>query len=72
MYRQRIKIFLAVIAMTLAGLTAKLVLLQIVNGQEYRRQFEQNLTPTDLLPTIRGRILDRNGRVADPKGAESS
>ena len=63
MYRQRIKIFLAVIGLTLAGLTAKLVDLQIIHGQDYRRAFERNLITTTELPTIRGRILDRNGRV---------
>lgn len=63
MYKQRIKIFLALIALTFLGLAAKLAQLQIVDGQQYRRAFEQNLVTTELLPTIRGKILDRNGRV---------
>lgn len=63
MYKQRIKIFLALIGLVLLGLIGKLVDLQVIQGKSYRRQFDQNLTTTELLPTIRGKILDRYGKV---------
>ena len=63
MYKQRIKIFLALIGLVLAGLVAKFIDLQVINGQEYRRQFEQSLITTELLPTVRGKIFDRTGKV---------
>ncbi|MFB3891026.1 MAG: penicillin-binding transpeptidase domain-containing protein [Phycisphaerae bacterium] len=63
MYKRRIKVFLAVILLALAGLAAKLWQLQITHGQEYRKQFEQGAEDIELLGSTRGRILDRNGEV---------
>ncbi len=63
MYKQRIKIFLLIIGLTIVGLLIRLVQLQVVSGDTYRQQFENSLRYTELLPAKRGMILDRNDHV---------
>jgi penicillin-binding protein 2 len=46
-----------------SGLTARLVYLQFVRGQVYQARAEQNRTVTQAIPSTRGLIYDRNGRL---------
>ena len=46
-----------------SGLTARLVYLQFVRGQVYQAQAEQNRTVKQALPSTRGLIYDRKGRL---------
>ncbi len=45
------------------GLTARLVYLQLVSGQTYQAQAEQNRTVKQAIPSTRGLVYDRNGRL---------
>ncbi|MGC9455418.1 MAG: penicillin-binding transpeptidase domain-containing protein [Phycisphaerae bacterium] len=63
MYKRRLKIFLALVAVALLGLTARLAQLQLVQGEMYRREAEESLRSIRLLPAARGTIFDRRGRV---------
>ncbi len=63
MYKRRLKIFLAVMAVGVAVVLARLAQLQLVQGEDYRRQAEEMLTYVEILPSARGQILDRKGRV---------
>lgn len=63
MYKQRIKIFLAMIVLVLMGLGGRLWYLQIVRGDYYREQAEKLLRTIRLLPAPRGRVLDRRGNL---------
>jgi penicillin-binding protein 2 len=63
MYKQRIKIFLVVIAVVLLAMSARLAYLQLYKGEEFRRQAEESVQDVEILPAARGQILDRNGRI---------
>jgi len=63
MYKRRLKVFLSLMATCVVVLVGRLVQLQLVQGQEFRRQADELLTYGELLPTARGQILDRRGRV---------
>ncbi|HOD80530.1 MAG TPA: penicillin-binding transpeptidase domain-containing protein [Phycisphaerae bacterium] len=63
MYKRRLKIFMAIMALAFAVIFARLVQLQIIQGDEHRRQYERLLQKTELLPAVRGRILDRAGSI---------
>jgi penicillin-binding protein 2 len=63
LYNRRIKTFLALITLVFLGVAGRLWHLQIVRGQEYRLQIEQDLQKLDILPASRGQILDRQGAV---------
>ncbi len=63
MYKLRIKIFLGILAGVWVILTAKLVHLQVIQGQSYRRQAEDAMRRVDVLPVMRGKITDRKGRI---------
>ncbi|MFP3937679.1 MAG: penicillin-binding transpeptidase domain-containing protein [Phycisphaerae bacterium] len=63
MYKRRLKIFLILVAVVLLGLTARLAQLQLLHGEQYRRQAEELLQSIRLLPAARGTIFDRRGRV---------
>ena len=43
------------------GLTARMVYLQLVNGQTYQQQATSNSTFQQAIPSTRGLIYDRNG-----------
>ncbi len=45
----------------ICGLTARLVYLQLVNGQSYQQQATTNSTVQQAIPSTRGLIYDRNG-----------
>jgi len=56
--------FLAVVAMgAVAVLSVRLWALTVWQGEHYLEKAESRLDTADWLPTIRGRILDRQGRV---------
>ena len=52
-----------VVLIGVSGLTARLVYLQFVRGQVYQARAEQNRTVTEALPSTRGLIYDRAGRL---------
>ncbi|MEJ7900665.1 MAG: penicillin-binding transpeptidase domain-containing protein [Thermomicrobiales bacterium] len=45
-----------------SGLAARLGVLQLVRGEEYKTQAEDNIIRPEVLPAPRGMILDRQGR----------
>lgn len=64
MFERRLKILLWILAVLGLGLAARLVQLQVVQADIYRRAAEAALLrPIRLIPCLRGRILDRTGRV---------
>ncbi len=63
MYERRLKVFLALMALGVAAVLFRLIDLQLVRGDVYRRRAEERITWVQLLPTVRGRIVDRHGRV---------
>lgn len=63
MYRRRIWIFLALIAVVLSAYVLRLGQLQLVRGGEYAARVEESMRFSRLLATRRGSILDRHGRV---------
>jgi len=62
MYKRRIKVFLGIVALTLLTLALRVGYLQLIRGDEYRRQAAESLQRVELLPARRGRIMDRTGR----------
>ncbi len=63
MYKFRIKVFLALAIVAVGVITARLVDLQVIEADDYRRQAEQMLRTFKILPAGRGRILDRNAEI---------
>jgi cell division protein FtsI/penicillin-binding protein 2 len=63
MYKLRIKIFLGALVAVLLVLTGKLVHLQGIRGEDYRRKAEEAMRSVQVLPVIRGKITDRKGRI---------
>ncbi len=63
MFQRRLKVFLTLMALGVAVLLVRLTDLQLLRGEAYRRRAEEKLTWVELLPTGRGRIVDRKGRV---------
>jgi penicillin-binding protein 2 len=63
MYKLRLKILLGLFAASFVVLLVRLVSLQVIHGDEYRREAERSLQSVQLLPGSRGRILDRNGLI---------
>ncbi len=63
-FEARLKVTLTVLGIALAVIAARLVELQIVRGDEFRRRAERALIlrPTPL-PFVRGSIFDRTGEV---------
>ncbi len=57
-------VFLGVFALlVISGLSARLWQLTVVDGAEYRQEAERRLDRTIWLPTVRGTITDRMGRI---------
>ena len=57
-------IFLGALALlAITGLSVRLWQLTVVDGAEFREEAEQRLDQTSWLPSIRGKIVDRLGRV---------
>jgi penicillin-binding protein 2 len=63
MYKRRLIIFLTLIACIFAVLIATLAHLQLIRGEQLRREYERSTREIQLLPAVRGAILDRQGRV---------
>jgi penicillin-binding protein 2 len=62
MYKQRLQIFIFLCVLAIFTCVGRLAYLQLVEGDEYRKQIEQmRILPPMQLPTIRGGIFDRNG-----------
>jgi penicillin-binding protein 2 len=62
MYERRLKIFLILIAVMVISAVARLWQMQLANADSYRHQVE-DMYSVELLPSIRGQILDRAGRL---------
>jgi len=63
MYLKRLKILIVLIAVAQVALVVRIGYLQVVQGDHYRRRAEKMLQHTELVPTQRGTIYDRNGLV---------
>ncbi len=59
----RFLVFGLVVVIGISGLTARMVYLQFVRGQVYQAKAEQNRTVAQSIPSTRGLIYDRNGRL---------
>ncbi|MCP4245597.1 MAG: hypothetical protein GY778_00970, partial [bacterium] len=63
MFERCVKTLLIVLLVLLAGLTFRLVDLQVIHADVYRQQAaDALLLPSRTLPFVRGSILDRTGR----------
>ena len=63
MYLKRVRILIVLIGVAFVALVARVGYLQIVQGDYYRRRAEQLLQHTELVSTVRGKILDCNALV---------
>ena len=63
MYKRRLKILLGLIVAAFLVMLGRLGQLQILQGDDYRRQAEQRLRSFTFPQGQRGRILDRNGVI---------
>lgn len=63
MYKQRIKVFLGLVAAVFLLLVGKLVQLQVIEGKQYRLKAEEAMRKVNILPVMRGKITDRKGRT---------
>ncbi len=64
MFEQRIKILLAMMGFALAILVVRLIDMQVVHAHVYEQQADRALLlRPKTLPTVRGRILDRTGKL---------
>ena len=63
MFHRRLALLLVVFALAMAALAARLVDLTIVEGNRRLAEAESRLIRRTWTPTVRGRILDRKGRV---------
>lgn len=63
MFHRRLLLVLSVVAIGFAALGARLWQLTIVKGQELRAAADAQLITRHWIPTTRGRVLDRKGRV---------
>jgi cell division protein FtsI/penicillin-binding protein 2 len=63
-FETRLKVLLAVLAIALAVIVARLVELQVLDAEQYRRRAKAVLLlAPKALPFVRGRILDRFGNL---------
>ena len=63
MFHRRLLLLLAAIVVPFTVLILQLSRLTLVRGEDLREQAEQRLTRKQWTPTVRGRILDRKGRI---------
>ncbi len=63
MFHRRLTLLWCIMAATALILTVQMSRLSLVQGAERRLAAEKRLDLVDYLPTTRGRILDRHGRV---------
>ena len=63
MFQRRLALLLALLAVAMLALAAKTMHLTVVRGADLRAQAESRLVRHVWTPTVRGKILDRKGRV---------
>ena len=64
MYQRRLKIFVGLCICVLLVALVRLAILQVHGADEARRRTEMlRILPAEPLATVRGKILDRNGRI---------
>jgi len=63
MFHRRLLLLLALAAGGMTVLAGQMVRLTIIQGEEHRAEAESRLVTQRWTPTVRGRILDRQGRV---------
>ena len=64
MYNRRLKIMLAILSGAALAVVVRLIDLQAVHAKQFQqRAAEWMRRPSRLIPTVRGRIVDRHGRV---------
>ncbi len=63
MFHRRLVLLGAVVLISVGGVSAQLLRLAAVEGADRLAEAEQVLSTRKLLPTVRGTIYDRNGRV---------
>ena len=63
MYKRRVIVFLTIVGAVMGGLVGRLAYLQFVQGETYLKDAERYLREVEMMPPVRGRILDRQGRI---------
>ena len=63
MFHRRLVLQLAVFGVAIGALVGRLGILTLAEGGERLEQAESRLVRTTWTPTVRGRILDRTGRI---------
>jgi cell division protein FtsI/penicillin-binding protein 2 len=63
MFERRLKILLGILVMLTALVLLRAAHVQIVNGEHWRRQAINSMKRSQLVDTVRGRILDRMSDV---------
>ena len=61
MFRRRLSVLLLFISLAMTAVVGKLLYLQVLHGESYRRRAERNIAYKEDLETRRGHILDRHG-----------
>jgi penicillin-binding protein 2 len=61
-FRARYRYLVAAVVLTFLVLLGRLWQLQIVRGDHFRRQTENNFVQEQRIPTVRGLVFDRRGR----------
>ncbi len=68
--RKRLRYLIIVVLLAFGVLVVRLWQLQVVRGEEYFRQTRRNVVDSQMLPSVRGKILDANLRaIADNRPA---
>ncbi|MCA9669263.1 MAG: penicillin-binding protein 2 [Myxococcales bacterium] len=62
-FRRRYRYLVAFVLLSFVVLMGRLWHLQIARGDHYRRLTENNIVQSRRIPTVRGRIYDRRGRL---------
>lgn len=63
MFHRRLVLIGAAYAVALVGLGVQFGRISLVSGEEHRARAESRIRSAEWLPTTRGRILDRHGRI---------
>ena len=63
MYRRRLLVLIVLTTGVFLVLGVRLAHLQLVRGEDLRRMYEQSIRSVDVLPAVRGQIMDRHGRI---------
>jgi penicillin-binding protein 2 len=61
--REKTAVLMLAVALVLAVVTVRLVHLQVIQAERLKEISNNNRLRTDTIPALRGRILDREGRV---------